>query len=65
MTAPSCHPRPRYPRTRTGKDEPEEIRSIGRLIDDALEPRANEKKLKNVLDKNFARTQIEAASWPT
>ncbi len=44
-----------------GKDEPEEMRSVGWLIDNAMEAieRENEKKLKNVLNKDFARTQID------
>ncbi|MDQ5879641.1 MAG: type restriction enzyme protein, partial [Pseudomonadota bacterium] len=45
-----------------GKDEPEEMRSVGWLIDNAMEAieRENEKKLKNVLNKDFARTQIDS-----
>ena len=45
-----------------GKYEPEDMRSVGWLIDNAMEAieRENEKKLKNVLNKDFARTQIES-----
>lgn len=40
----------------------EELRSVGWLIDNAMEAieRENEKKLKNVLNKDFARTQIDS-----
>ena len=39
------------------------MRSVGWLIDNAMEAieRENEKKLKNVLNKDFARTQIDSA----
>ncbi len=49
-------------RGRSGKDEPEEMRSVGWLIDNAMEAieRENEKKLKGVLNKDFARTQIDS-----
>lgn len=45
-----------------GKDTPEKMRSVGWLIDNAMEAieRENEKKLKNVLNKDFARTQIDS-----
>lgn len=45
-----------------GKNEPEEMRSVGWLIDNAMEAieRENEKKLKNILNKDFARTQIDS-----
>jgi type I restriction enzyme M protein len=38
------------------------MRSVGWLIDNAMEAieRENEKKLKNVLNKDFARTQIDS-----
>lgn len=41
---------------------PEKMRSVGWLIDNAMEAieRENEKKLKNVLNKDFARTQIDS-----
>jgi type I restriction enzyme M protein len=41
---------------------PEKMRSVGWLIDNAMESieRENEKKLKNVLNKDFARTQIDS-----
>ncbi|MBK8971396.1 MAG: type I restriction-modification system subunit M [Hahellaceae bacterium] len=44
------------------KEEPEEMRSVGWLIDNAMDAieRENEKKLKNVLNKDFARTQIDS-----
>lgn len=50
------------PWNKPGKDEPEEMRSVGWLIDNAMEAieRENEKKLKNVLNKDFARTQIDS-----
>ncbi|KVX97864.1 restriction endonuclease subunit M [Burkholderia ubonensis] len=40
----------------------EKMRSVGWLIDNAMEAieRENEKKLKNVLNKDFARTQIDS-----
>ena len=48
----------------TGEMEgvPEKMRSVGWLIDNAMEAieRENEKKLKNVLNKDFARTQIDS-----
>ncbi|MDD2728238.1 class I SAM-dependent DNA methyltransferase [Malikia sp.] len=46
---------------KSGQPEPEEMRSVGWLIDNAMEAveRENEKKLKNVLNKDFARTQID------
>ncbi|EON19372.1 Site-specific DNA-methyltransferase, type I modification [Cupriavidus sp. GA3-3] len=41
---------------------PEKMRSVGWLIDNAMEAieRENEKKLKNVLNRDFARTQIDS-----
>lgn len=41
---------------------PEKMRSVGWLIDNAMDAieRENEKKLKNVLNKDFARTQIDS-----
>ena len=55
-------PKAPLPWKKPGKDEPEEMRSVGWLIDNAMEAieRENEKKLKNVLNKDFARTQIES-----
>jgi type I restriction enzyme M protein len=55
-------PKAPLPWNKPGKDEPEEMRSVGWLIDNAMEAieRENEKKLKNVLNKDFARTQIDA-----
>jgi type I restriction enzyme M protein len=55
-------PKAPLPWHKPGKDEPEEMRSVGWLIDNAMEAieRENEKKLKNVLNKDFARTQIDS-----
>lgn len=41
---------------------PDKMRTVGWLIDNAMEAieRENEKKLKNVLNKDFARTQIDS-----
>lgn len=45
-----------------GKDEPEEMRSVGWLIDNAMEAIERENaKLKNVLNKNFASTELASA----
>jgi type I restriction enzyme M protein len=56
-------PKAPLPWNKPGKDEPEEMRSVGWLIDNAMEAieRENEKKLKNVLNKDFARTQLDSA----
>lgn len=44
-----------------GKDAPEKMRSVGWLIDNAMEAVERENpKLKNVLNKDFARTQIDS-----
>jgi type I restriction enzyme M protein len=55
-------PKAPLPWSKPGKDEPEDMRSVGWLIDNAMEAieRENEKKLKNVLNKDFARTQIDS-----
>ncbi len=55
-------PKAPLPWNKPGKDEPEEMRSVGWLIDNAMEAieRENKKKLKNVLNKDFARTQIDS-----
>jgi type I restriction enzyme M protein len=55
-------PKAPLPWNKPGKDDPEEMRSVGWLIDNAMEAieRENEKKLKNVLNKDFARTQIDS-----
>ena len=55
-------PKAPLPWNKPGKDEPEEMRSVGWLIDNAMDAieRENEKKLKNVLNKDFARTQIDS-----
>jgi type I restriction enzyme M protein len=54
-------PKAPLPWHKPGKNEPEEMRSVGWLIDNAMEAieRENEKKLKNVLNKDFARTEID------
>ena len=41
---------------------PDKMRNVGWLVDNAMEAieRENEKKLKNVLNKDFARTQIDS-----
>ena len=44
-----------------GKDTPEKMRTVGWLIDNAMEAVERENpKLKNVLNKDFARTQIDS-----
>ena len=44
-----------------GKDTPERMRTVGWLIDNAMEAIERENgKLKNVLNKDFARTQIDS-----
>ena len=44
-----------------GKDVPEKMRTVGWLIDNAMEAVERENpKLKNVLNKDFARTQIDS-----
>ncbi|MEL5848522.1 MAG: class I SAM-dependent DNA methyltransferase [Candidatus Igneacidithiobacillus chanchocoensis] len=55
-------PKAPLPWNKLGKNEPEEMRSVGWLIDNAMEAieRENEQKLKNVLNKDFARTQIDS-----
>jgi len=55
-------PKAPLPWNKPGKDEPEEMRSVGWLIDNAMDAieRENEKKLKNVLNKDFARTEIDS-----
>lgn len=54
----------RYMRDKAGNlvMVPEKMRTVGWLIDNAMEAieTENEKKLKNVLNKDFARTQIES-----
>lgn len=53
-------PKTPLPWNKAGKDEPEEMRTVGWLIDNAMEAIERENpKLKNVLNKDFARTQIE------
>ena len=54
-------PKASLPWNKIGKDEPEEMRTVGWLIDNAMEAIERENpKLKNVLNKDFARTQIES-----
>jgi type I restriction enzyme M protein len=54
-------PKAALPWNKPGKDEPEEMRTVGWLIDNAMEAVERENpKLKNVLNKDFARTQIES-----
>ncbi|MGL4603352.1 MAG: type I restriction-modification system subunit M N-terminal domain-containing protein, partial [Iodobacter sp.] len=55
-------PKSALPWNKPGKNEPEEMRSVGWLIDNAMEAveRENEKKLKNVLNKDFARTELDS-----
>jgi len=55
-------PKAALPWNKPGKDEPEEMRSVGWLIDNAMEAVERENpRLKNVLNKDFARTQIDSA----
>lgn len=54
-------PKSPLPWNKPGKDEAEEMRSVGWLIDNAMEAIERENaKLKNVLNKDFARTQIDS-----
>lgn len=54
-------PKSQLPWNKLGKDEPEEMRSVGWLIDNAMEAIERENaRLKNVLNKDFARTQIDS-----
>ncbi len=54
-------PKAPLPWPKAGKDEPEEMRTVGWLIDNAMEAVERENpKLKNVLNKDFARTQIDS-----
>ena len=54
-------PKSPLPWNKPGKDEREEMRSVGWLIDNAMEAIERENvKLKNVLNKDFARTQIDS-----
>ena len=55
-------PKAPLPWNKPGKDEREEMRSVGWLIDNAMEAIERENaKLKNVLNKNFASTELESA----
>lgn len=50
------------PWSKPGKDEPEEMLSVGWLIDNAMEAIERENiRLKNVLNKDFARVQLESS----
>ncbi|PJK12223.1 restriction endonuclease subunit M [Lysobacteraceae bacterium NML120232] len=52
-------PKAPLPWNKPGKSEAEEMRSVGWLIDNAMEAVERENpRLKNVLNKDFARTQI-------
>lgn len=54
-------PKAALPWNKPGKAEPEEMRTVGWLIDNAMEAVERENaKLKNVLNKDFARTQIDS-----
>jgi hypothetical protein len=70
LTAPSCRPAQPLPWLQPGKDDPKKMRTVGWLIDNAMEAIERENpKLKNVLNKNFARTadrvpQAGRPDWP-
>ena len=55
-------PKVALPWNKPGKDEPEEMRSVGWLIDNAMEAVERENaRLKNVLNKDFARVQLDSS----
>lgn len=55
-------PKAALPWNKPGKDEPEEMRSVGWLIDNAMEALERENaRLKNVLNKDFARVQLDSS----
>ena len=55
-------PKAALPWSKPGKDEPEEMRSVGWLIDNAMEAVERENaRLKNVLNKDFVRIQIDSS----
>lgn len=55
-------PKAALPWRKLGKDEPDEMRSVGWLIDNAMEAIERENlRLKNVLNKDFARAQLESS----
>lgn len=55
-------PKAPLPWSKPGKAESEEMRSVGWLIDNAMEAIERENtKLKNVLNKRFASTELESA----
>lgn len=50
------------PWNKPGKDEPEKMRSVGWLVDNAMEAIEHENpRLKNVLNKDFARVQLDSS----
>lgn len=54
-------PKTPLPWNKAGKNEPEEMRTVGWLIDHAMEAVERENpKLKNVLNKDFSRIEIES-----
>lgn len=62
MNCAQLPPKAPLPWNKPGKDEPEEMRTVGWLIDNAMEAIERENaKLKNVLNKNFASTELESA----
>ncbi|MHD0454014.1 class I SAM-dependent DNA methyltransferase [Serratia nevei] len=55
-------PKAALPWNKPGKNEPEEMRSVGWLIDNAMEAVERENaRLKNVLNKDFARVQLDSS----
>ncbi|MEZ5702928.1 MAG: N-6 DNA methylase [Burkholderiaceae bacterium] len=60
-TVPNCCPVRPCSGTNPGKAEPEKMRTVGWLIDNAMEAIERENpKLKDVLNKSFAASQIES-----
>ncbi|RRU14968.1 class I SAM-dependent DNA methyltransferase [Stenotrophomonas sp. 278] len=55
-------PKSPLPWNKPGKSEPEEMRSVGWLVDNAMEAVERENaRLKNVLNKDFARVQLDSS----
>ncbi len=55
-------PKAPLPWNKPGKSEPEEMRSVGWLIDNAMDAIERENvRLKNVLNKDFARVQLDSS----
>lgn len=55
-------PKAALPWNKPGKDEPEEMRAVGWLVDNAMEAVERENaRLKNVLNKDFARVQLDSS----